>query len=78
MTCTTATGLSVSGTKVFTVHVTLASTAAAGSILANSGSVTSNGTNDPTAGNNTSNTVNTTVVRQTDLALTKADEWDTL
>ena len=75
VTCTTTSGLNVSSTKAFTVHVTLASTAAAGSTLANSGSVTSNGTSDPDADNNTSNTVNTTVVRQTDLALVKADEW---
>src|SRR5439155_26128555 len=54
VTCTNTTGLAAGADQAFTVHVTLASTVDSGTHLLNHASVTSDGTLDPAAANNTS------------------------
>ena len=72
VTCANTSGLAAGGSQSFTVHVKVASSVADGTVLSNSGTVTSDGTSDPNSGNNTSNTTSTTVHRQADLADLKA------
>ncbi len=67
VTYATASGLASGATATVTIHVTLASAAASDSTLSNFGTVASDGTTDPTPGNDTSNTVSTTVQRNVDL-----------
>src|SRR5205823_129447 len=69
---TNTTGLANGSTQSFTIHVTLASSAAVGSVLHDSATVASNGTADANSANDTSNTVDTTVQASADLAITKA------
>jgi len=61
VTCATASALSNGNIRSFVIHVTVPGGVAAGTVLANTATVVSNGTNDPTPANNGSNTVNTTV-----------------
>ena len=67
VTYATAAGLASGASATVTIHVTAASGVAAGAILPNSGVVTTAGTTDPAPGNDTSNTVNTTALRDVDL-----------
>ncbi|HEY1734077.1 MAG TPA: hypothetical protein VGG23_06480, partial [Acidimicrobiales bacterium] len=71
VTCTSTDPLPAGGHQMFTVHVTLASSAT-GSV-SNSASVASGGTTDPTPGNNGSGTVTTTIDTSANLAITKDD-----
>ena len=72
VTCSTASGLaSGAPDKVFTVHVTLASTTGSGVVISNTGTVTSDGTSDPNGANNTSAAVTTTVQENVVLSVSK-------
>lgn len=65
VTCTNVVGLNSGANDVFVLHVTLASTVAAGTILGNTAVVTSRGTNDPDGTNNASSTTTAVVVNVT-------------
>jgi uncharacterized repeat protein (TIGR01451 family) len=71
ITYTNSTGLVSGAQQVFTIHVTVPSSVADGTVLNDSATVATNGTTDPTSSNNTSIIVNTSVSRQVDLAVTK-------
>src|SRR5439155_5819877 len=68
------TGLSLAAgaMKVFTIHVTSDASLATGTVLQDSATVASNGTADPTSGNDTSNTVDTTIEASADLSISKS------
>ena len=70
VTCLNTTGLAAGADEVFTVHVTLASTVDSGTDLANSATVTSDGTTDPNPAN-TSNTTHTSVTEDVHLSVAK-------
>ena len=72
VTCTNATGLPAGADDVYVIHVTLSSTADAGTILTNTAVVTSTGTSDPNGSNNTSPPLMTTVVEDVRLSVIKA------
>jgi uncharacterized repeat protein (TIGR01451 family) len=72
VTCANNATLGNGAGQSLTIHVLLASTVAAGTDLANTASVSTNGTNDPNLTNNTSATQHTTVQAQADLAITKS------
>jgi uncharacterized repeat protein (TIGR01451 family) len=76
VTCTSNAGMAVNGTKQYTVHVTLGSFALATTVLSNTATVASDGTADPTSGNDTSSAVTTTVEAEADLEVTKTDSPD--
>ena len=78
VTCSNTSGLAAGGTQTFTVHVTVASSVAEGTVLSNSGTVTSDGTSDPNSGNDTSNTTSTTVHTLADLSVAKSAPSDTV
>jgi uncharacterized repeat protein (TIGR01451 family) len=69
VTCSHAAGLAAGANASFTVHVEVASSVAEGAVLSNSATVASDGTNDPAAGNDTSNTVASSVDRSADLSV---------
>ncbi|MEP6762188.1 MAG: DUF11 domain-containing protein, partial [Sporichthyaceae bacterium] len=66
VTCTNVTGLANGADDAFVIHVRLASSIAAGTILANSAAVAS--ANDPDATNDSSSVVSTVVTTTTDIA----------
>jgi hypothetical protein len=61
VTCATVAGLANGAPKSFVVHVTVSGAVAHGTVLANTATTASVGTNDGNSSNNLSNTVNTTV-----------------
>ena len=71
VTCSNASGLVAGESQSFTVHVSVDQTVEGGTVLANSATVASSGTVDPTPGNDTSNTVTTTVDEDVQLSVTK-------
>ena len=70
VTCTNGVGLANGGDDVFVVHVTLASTVDAGTLLSNTAVVATSGTNDPDPANNT-DTALSTVAEDVQLSLSK-------
>src|SRR5207302_988339 len=66
---TNSSGLTSGASQTFILHVTLASSSSNLSVLHDSATVASNGTTDPSSGNDTSTTVNTTVQTTADLSL---------
>ncbi|MEX2135828.1 MAG: DUF11 domain-containing protein, partial [Chloroflexota bacterium] len=74
VTCTNASGLTDDANDAFVIHVTLDSSVAAGTILANSAAVTS--ANDPDGSNDASNVVSTTVTTLADIADLAIDSPD--
>jgi uncharacterized repeat protein (TIGR01451 family) len=70
VTCISA-AITAGGTRSFTIHVTVASSVADGTVLKNKGSVASNGTIDQNPANNTSDEASTTVQARADLSITK-------
>jgi len=71
VTCISSSTLPVGLTRSFNVHVSLASTTDSGVTLNNTASVQSNGTVDGVPGNNTSNTVDTTVTEDVQVTISK-------
>ena len=71
MTCTNATGLIAGASQIYTVHVTVASSVAAGAHLLNGAAVATSGTTDPNPANNTSSPLVDTLV-STNADLTSA------
>ena len=72
VTCTNSTGLAAGSNDSFTFHVTVASSVADGTVLSNSASVATSGTDDPTPGNNSTATPSqTTIHALADLTLSK-------
>jgi len=72
VTCTNATGLTAGADDAFVIHVTLASTVDAGTLLTNTALVTSTGTGDPNGANDTSPAIVTTVAEDVQLSVVKA------
>ncbi|MEX0709901.1 MAG: hypothetical protein WD116_01710, partial [Chloroflexota bacterium] len=76
VTCTNAVGLIVDADDTFVIHVTLSSTVGAGTVLANSATVTSTATGDPDGSNDGSAVVSTVVTTSADLADLVVDSPD--
>jgi len=74
VTCTNAIGIANGADDVFVIHIRVASSVAAGTILANSAAVAS--ANDPDGSNDVSNVVSTTISTSADIADLKVDSPD--
>src|SRR5205823_705624 len=66
-----STGLIAGAMQIFTIHVTVPASVANNTVLHDSATVATSGTTDVNSANNMSNTVDTTVSRHVDLAVSK-------